>query len=139
LSLSCFEFMCVTFLFFVGLFRPSSMLSAAALKVFMRQQHGKFLTKQNEIKLRITILQAARRGVPLMLSYLLCLLGGGQKSKDTIWGTNEKINGRPIFLNRDNFYPRAKLYGFTFYFVVLLVLVVVLLVVRIDVSQIKAF
>jgi hypothetical protein len=38
------------------------------------------------------------------------------------------------------FYPRAKLQGFTFYFVVLLLLVVVLVVVvRIDVSQIKAF
>jgi hypothetical protein len=43
------------------------------------------------------------------------------------------------------FYPRAKLLGFTFYFVVLLVVVVavvvvvVVVVVRIDVSQIKAF
>jgi hypothetical protein len=33
-----------------------------------------------------------------------------------------------------HFYPRAKLYGFTFYFVV-----VVLVVVRIAISQIKAF
>jgi hypothetical protein len=44
------------------------------------------------------------------------------------------------------FYQRAKLQGFTFYFVVVVVVVVVvvlllvvLLVVRIDVSQIKAF
>jgi hypothetical protein len=43
-----------------------------------------------------------------------------------------------LIVDHEFFYPRAKLYGFTFYFVVLL-LVVVVVVVRIDVSQIKAF